>query len=114
MSALLAAGCARSSFHGVSVVPMIQCSPHGITNSTLVVVRRIRPAGDTSGPSIADRGTTRCTPLDARTRRLGAESPSISPMSSLHTPVAATTLRARTVKFDPSVRSATCTPTTAA
>ena len=49
MSALLAAGCARSSFHGVSVVPMIQWSPHGITNSTLVVVRRIRPAGEMSG-----------------------------------------------------------------
>src|SRR5215218_292098 len=96
MSALLAAGWARSSFHGVSVVAGIQSSPQGITNSTLVVVRRIRPVGITAAPSIADRGTTRCTPLDARTRRLGAEAPSIAPMSSLHTPVAATTLRART------------------
>ena len=35
-------------------------------------------------------------------------------MSSLHTPVAATTLRARTVNDEPSVRSATRTPTTGA
>ena len=96
MSALLAAGWARSSFHGVSVVPMIQCSPHGITNSTLVVVRRISPGATRPARRSPTRGTTRCTPLDARTRRLGAESPSIAPMSSLHTPVAATTLRART------------------
>ena len=52
--------------------------------------------------------------MEARTRRLGAAAPSIAPMSSLHTPVAATTLRARTVKDEPSVRSATRTPTTGA
>ena len=34
MSALLAAGCALSRFHGVSVVPMIQCRPQGMTKST--------------------------------------------------------------------------------
>jgi hypothetical protein len=94
---------------------MIQRSSHGITNSTLVAVRRIRPSAGTSlPPSIASRGTTRCTPFEARTRRLGADSPSISPTSSLHTPVAAMTLRARTEKFEPSARSATSTPTTGA
>ena len=61
MSALLAAGWSRSSRHGVSVVPRIQCSPHGMTNSTLVGVRRISPdrvppAPSTSAPSIADAG----------------------------------------------------------
>ena len=35
MSLALAAGCALSSVQSVSVVPMIQCRPHGITNSTL-------------------------------------------------------------------------------
>ena len=119
MSALLAAGWSRPSRHGVSVVPTIQRSPHGMTKSTLVGVRRISPAcvppaSVSRAPSMAERGSTRCTPLDARTRRLGAAMPSISPMSSLQTPVAATTLRARTVNELPSVRSATRTPTTGA
>ncbi len=43
MSVLLAAGCTLSSSQSVSVVPMIQCRPHGMTNSTLFSVRRIRP-----------------------------------------------------------------------
>ena len=38
-----AAGCALSSSQSVSVVPTIQCRPHGITNSTLFSVRRISP-----------------------------------------------------------------------
>ncbi len=75
---------------------MIQCPPHGMTKSTDVAVRRISPAS----PVIAERGTTRCTPLQARTRRpalAGGPSPeSRSTMSSLHTPVAATTVRACT------------------
>src|SRR5215217_9633962 len=106
MSELQAAGWSRSSRHGVSLLPTLQSSPHGITNSTLVGVRRIRPAccppaDASSEASIADRDTTRCTPLDARTFRLGAETPSIAPMSSLQTPVAAITLRARTVNDVP-------------
>ena len=35
MSVADAAGCALSSVQAVSVVPTIQCRPHGITNSTL-------------------------------------------------------------------------------
>ena len=82
----------------MSVVPTIQCRPHGMTNSTLVSVRRISPLS----PSMQRRGTSRCTPLLARTRSpivvLPAGSPerSIVPTSSLHTPVAAITARART------------------
>ena len=41
MSALVAAGWARSRFQSVSVVPMIQCVPHGMTNSTDFSVRRM-------------------------------------------------------------------------
>ena len=75
MSRAEAAGWARSSCQSVSVVPMIQCPPHGMTNSTEVAVRRISPAS----PVIAERGTTRCTPLEARTRSPGRTptSPSI-------------------------------------
>ena len=92
MSRLDAAGWARSRLQSVSVVPMIQWPPHGSTNSTDVGVRRIRPAS----PVIADRGTTRWTPLDARTRSPGRRAPTIAEMSLLHTPVAATTVRAPT------------------
>ncbi len=112
MSRAEAAGWERSSSQSVSVVPMIQWPPHGSTNSTDVAVRRISPAS----PVIAERGTTRCTPLDARTRRPGRTptSRSISDMSSLHTPVAATTVFARTSNSsDPGdSRSFTRTPTT--
>ena len=48
----------------MSVVPISQWFFHGITNSTDVGVRRISPAS----PVIRSRGTTMCTPLDARTR----------------------------------------------
>ena len=34
----------------MSVVPISQCRPHGITNSTLDSVRRIRPVLDRSFP----------------------------------------------------------------
>ena len=46
MSLLDAAGWALSRFQSVSVVPMIQCRPHGMTNSTDFSVRRIRPTVD--------------------------------------------------------------------
>jgi hypothetical protein len=59
MSCAVAAGCALSRSHGVSVVPTIQWRPHGMTNSTLFSVRRISPVVDW----IRSRGTTRCTPL---------------------------------------------------
>ena len=104
MSALLAAGWSRSSRHGVSVVPTIQCSPHGMTNSTLVGVRRISPAcvppgpGERRAPSIADRGSDQVHALGGpHLEARGGVARASTPMSSLHTPVAATTLRARTV-----------------
>ena len=59
MSCLVAAGCARSRFQSVSVVPTIQWLRHGMTNSTDFSVRRIIPASAT----IRSRGTTMCTPL---------------------------------------------------
>ena len=108
MSRLDAAGCARSSVQSVSVVPMIQCPPHGRTNRTEDGVRRISPAS----PVIADRGTTRCTPLDARTRSPGLVAPTIAEISLLHTPVAATTVRAATVSSAPLSSSRTTAPVT--
>ena len=46
MSLAVAAGCALSCDQGVSVVPTIQCRPHGMTNSTLFSVRRMIPVLD--------------------------------------------------------------------
>ena len=63
MSARLAAGCAWSRSHGVSVVPMIQCRPHGITKSTDFSVLVMKPASE----RIRSRGTTRWMPLLAST-----------------------------------------------
>lgn len=91
----------------MSVVPTSQCLPHGITNSTLFSVRRINPVSR----SIFSRGTTRWTPFDARTVN-GAGIPAASDMSSLHTPVAAMTVRARTSISAPLSRSTTFAPTT--
>ena len=64
MSRAEAAGWARSSDQSVSVVPMIQCPPHGMTKSTEVAVRRMSP----TSPVMAERGTTRWMPFEARTR----------------------------------------------
>ncbi len=63
MSARLAAGFSLSRSQGVSVVPMIQCRPQGITKSTLFSVWRIIP----EEAWIRSRGTTKCTPLEALT-----------------------------------------------
>ena len=63
MSSSVATGSAGSPEKSVSVVPTIQCSPHGMKNSTLFSVRRIIPVS----ASTAARGTTMCTPLDIRT-----------------------------------------------
>src|SRR5580704_11093986 len=86
MSVRLAAGWALDSDHSVSVVPMIQCRPHGMTNSTLTGVRRMMPVLEW----MRSLGTTRCTPLDARTLMV-PRPPTISWMSSVQTPVALTT-----------------------
>ena len=91
MSALVAAGWARSRFQSVSVVPMIQCVPHGMTNSTDFSVRRMIATSLT----IRSRGTTTCTPLDARTRNRPRCLDSAW-ISSVHTPVAFTTTWPRT------------------
>ena len=68
MSAAVAAGCALSRFQSVSVVPMSQCRPHGMTNSTLFSVRSSSPNSDWN----RSRGTTRWMPLLARTLNCAA------------------------------------------
>ncbi len=107
MSVRLAAGCALSRSHAVSVVPMIQCRPHGMTNSTLFSVRRISP----DDAWMRSRGTTRCTPLEARTW-IWPRPPTICWMSSVHTPAALTTCLARTLISRPVSRSTTRAPVT--
>ena len=94
MSALLAAGCALSRFHGVSVVPMIQCRPQGMTKSTDFSVLVMKPASD----RIRSRGTTRWMPLLACTLS-EPRPPTRSWMSSVQTPAALTTTRARIVEL---------------
>ena len=101
MSAWLAAGWARSSCQSVSVVPMIQWLPQGTMNSRLFSVRVMSPVL----ALIRLRGTTRWTPLDART--WNSPRPPISRwISSLHTPAALITWRARISNS----RSRTVTP----
>lgn len=107
MSVRLAAGCDLSRSQSVSVVPMIQCRPHGITNSTDFSVRRIRPVEEW----MRSLGTTRWMPLEARTWNC-PRSPTIACVSSVHTPVALTTWRARMSYVRPCSTSRTCTPTT--
>ena len=107
MSAFVAAGCARSRFQSVSVVPMIQCVPHGITNSTDFSVRRMIATSLT----MRSRGTTMCTPLDARTRKRPRCLDSAW-ISSVHTPVALTTTCPCTSVTAPSSESRTRTPVT--
>ncbi len=107
MSARLAAGWALSRFQSVSVVPMIQCRPHGITNSTDFSVLVMKPVSE----RIRSRGTTRWMPLLAWTLRL-PRPPTISWISSVHTPAALTTTRARISRSRPVSRSRARTPTT--
>ena len=107
MSARDAAGWLRSRSQGVSVVPMIQWRPHGITNSTDFSVRRMIPVEEW----MRSRGTTRWMPLEARTWML-PRPPTSSWISSVHTPVAFTTCRARTSYSSPLSRSRTRTPVT--
>ena len=107
MSALLAAGCARSRSQGVSVVPMIQKSPHGMTNSTDFSVLVMKPHSE----RIRSLGTTRCTPLLASTSSW-AWPPSTSWTWSVHTPAALMTVRARMVTSTSFSRSWAVTPTT--
>ena len=107
MSCWLAAGCARSRSHSVSVVPTIQCLPHGTMNSTLLLVRAMMPVAEL----IRLRGTTMCTPLDARTRNC-PRPPTISWISSVHTPAALITWVAWMSNSSPPSRSFARTPTT--
>ena len=107
MSALVAAGCARSRFQSVSVVPMIQCDFHGMTNSTDFSVLRMMPLSEV----IRSRATTRCTPLDARTRNR-PRPPDSRCSSSVQTPVELITTRALTSVSAPVSTSRTRTPAT--
>ena len=87
MSAAVAAGCALSSDQSVSVVPMIQCRPHGMTNSTDFSVRRISPESRADPVARARRGGCPCSPAPGT----GPRSPASRWVSSVHTPVALTT-----------------------
>ncbi len=107
MSLRLAAGWSLDSDQSVSVVPMIQCRPHGMTNSTDFSVRRIRP----DSPRIRSRGTTRCTPLLARTWNWPRSDVSAC-VSSVHTPVELMTALARMSNSRPDSRSLTVAPVT--
>ena len=107
MSVWLAAGWARSSVQSVSVVPMIQWLPHGMMNSRLFSVRVMMPVAEL----IRSRGTTRCTPLDARTWNC-PRPPTMVWISSVHTPAALMTSLARTSNSCPVSRSLTRAPTT--
>ncbi len=107
MSARLAAGCALSRSQAVSVVPMIQCRPHGITNRTEVSVRAMKPASE----RIRSRGTTRWMPLLACTWS-APRPPTICWISSVQTPAALITTRARTSKSRWFSRSRARTPMT--
>ena len=64
VSADVAAGCALSRLQSVSVVPMIQCRPQGMTNRTDFSVRRMIPDVEW----MRSRGTTRWTPLESFSR----------------------------------------------
>ena len=86
---------------------MIQCSAHGITNRTDFSVRMIMPVCRFS----RSRGTRMCTPFDIWTWN-GKSTPVILIMSSVHTPVALITVRARMVCVRPVSRSSTRAPTT--
>ena len=97
----VAAGWALSRFQSVSVVPMIQCRPHGMTNSTRLLGAQDQP-GAWSG--CRSRGTTRWMPLEARTWNC-PRSPAIAWVSSVHTPVALMTCLARTSNSRPVSRS---------
>ena len=107
MSFADAAGCALSSCQSVSVVPMIQCRPHGITNSTLFSVRKINAVEDW----MRSFGTTRWMPFDARTLNC-PRSATMACVSSVQTPVALITWRARISYVLSCSRSTTRAPVT--
>ena len=107
MSVRVAAGWALSRFQSVSVVPTIQCRPQGITNSTEMGVRRIRPVREW----MRSRGTTRWMPLEERTWNW-PRSPTIACVSSVQTPVALTICRAETSNSRPLILSLARTPVT--
>lgn len=91
----------------MSVVPMIQCRPQGITKRTDFSVRRIRPVEEL----IRSFGTTRWMPLEARTWNWPL-SPTMAWVSSVHTPVALTICLARISYSPPPSTSCTLAPTT--
>ena len=107
MSLLDAAGWALSRCQSVSVVPMIQCRPQGMTNRTDFSVRRISPTVDWK----RSRGTTRWMPLEARTLSW-PRSVTMAWVSSVQTPVALMTCLALMSNEDPSSWLTTLAPTT--
>ena len=108
MSAPVAAGCAGSSSQAVSVSPMIQCGPQGMMKSTLFSVRMSTPVSI----GMRSRGTTTWMPLEGR-MRVPEGAPASSRSSSVQTPVALSTRRARISRSAPASSSRAVTPTTA-
>ena len=86
---------------------MSQWLCQGMMNSRLFSVRVIRPAR----ALMRFRGTTRWMPFEARTRNC-PRPPSISWISSIHTPVALIVWRARISNSRPDSRSRTRAPVT--
>ncbi|SPW29561.1 Uncharacterised protein [Corynebacterium matruchotii] len=107
MSARVAAGYAKFLSQSVSVVPIIQYSPHGITNNTDFSVTKHNAAS----ASKQSRGTTICTPFDARTVN-GPVTPASLWISSVHTPVALINTSADSVVSEPVSVSNSLAPTT--
>ncbi len=107
MSARLAAGSVLLPDQSVSVVPMIQCRPQGMMNSTLSAARAMIPVEEW----MRSLGTTRWTPLATR-RLIIPRPPTIAWISSVHTPVALTTCWARIPISAPVSRSTARTPVT--
>ena len=96
------------AYQSVSVVPMIQCRPQGMTNSTVFSVRRIIPVvGAAAGPA-APRGGCPST----RARGTARGSSASAWVSSVQTPVALITCLARTSKLRPVSRSRGAAPVT--
>ena len=71
MSLRLAAGCALSRFQGVSVVPMIQWRPHGMTKRTEVGVRVTKPAVEQAPPPTPPEAVVSAREAIQETRQAG-------------------------------------------
>ena len=96
-----------SSSQSVSVVPITQCRPHGMMNSTDFSVRRISPV---SGDPVARHDDVHALAgPDPELPALAQPAPAVS---SVHTPVALMTCRAADVDLAPGLQVAHPAPVT--